>query len=68
VYHPQVSRARWTPRRAVSGRQWKLSGTAALHLAAGRGRMKVCTYLVEELHVDVNAADESGCLFVRLLV
>ncbi|TVU30005.1 hypothetical protein EJB05_21605 [Eragrostis curvula] len=35
-------------------------GAGALHLAAGRGRMKVCAYLVEELHVDVNAADDSG--------
>ncbi|XP_073367274.1 uncharacterized protein [Aegilops tauschii subsp. strangulata] len=32
----------------------------ALHLAAGHGRMAVCVFLVEELRVDVNAADESG--------
>ncbi|GJM85043.1 hypothetical protein PR202_ga00771 [Eleusine coracana subsp. coracana] len=42
-------------------------GAGALHLATGRGRMKVCAYLVEELHVDVNTVDESGCLFVSLL-
>jgi hypothetical protein len=53
-------------REAVEAVRNRCAG--ALHLAAGRGRMKVCTYLVEELHVDVNAADESGCLFVRLLV
>ncbi|GJN21099.1 hypothetical protein PR202_gb08547 [Eleusine coracana subsp. coracana] len=35
-------------------------GAGALHLATGRGRMKVCAYLVEELHVDVNTVDESG--------
>ncbi|KAL6634314.1 hypothetical protein ACP70R_026985 [Stipagrostis hirtigluma subsp. patula] len=35
-------------------------GAGALHVAAGRGRMSVCAYLVEELKVDVDAADESG--------
>lgn len=38
-------------------------GAGALHVAAGRGRMAVCRYLVEELHVDVGAVDESGPLF-----
>ncbi|RLN09784.1 ankyrin-like protein-like protein [Panicum miliaceum] len=35
-------------------------GVRALHVAAGRGRIPVCAYMVEELHMDVNAADESG--------
>ncbi|CAN6272689.1 unnamed protein product [Urochloa humidicola] len=35
-------------------------GAGALHVAAGRGRMSVCAYLVDELHVDVGAVDESG--------
>ncbi|KAL6634312.1 hypothetical protein ACP70R_026983 [Stipagrostis hirtigluma subsp. patula] len=35
-------------------------GATALHVAAGPGRMSVCKYLVEELDVDVDAADESG--------
>ncbi|KAK3154134.1 hypothetical protein QOZ80_2BG0186580 [Eleusine coracana subsp. coracana] len=35
-------------------------GAGVLHLAAGSGRIPVCAYLVEELHVDVNAVDESG--------
>nr|XP_045089787.1 ankyrin repeat domain-containing protein 17 isoform X2 [Aegilops tauschii subsp. strangulata] len=41
----------------------------ALHLAAGHGRMAVCVFLVEELRVDVNAADESGnCEIVKALL
>lgn len=39
-------------------------GAGALHVAAGRGRIKVCAYLVEELRMDVNTPDDSGCLFV----
>ena len=39
-------------------------GARALHVAAGHGRMSVCSYLVEELLVDVNASDDSGRLFV----
>ncbi|RLN08981.1 hypothetical protein C2845_PM11G05400 [Panicum miliaceum] len=35
-------------------------GAGALHIAAFPGRMALCAYLVEELHQDVNAADESG--------
>ncbi|RLM79729.1 hypothetical protein C2845_PM12G14170 [Panicum miliaceum] len=38
----------------------KSRGSGALHVAAGRGRMPVCAYLVEELLVDVNASDDSG--------
>ncbi|TVU30035.1 hypothetical protein EJB05_21637 [Eragrostis curvula] len=33
------------------------NGLGPLHLAAGRARMPVCRYLVEELRLDVNAAD-----------
>ncbi|XP_073354543.1 uncharacterized protein [Aegilops tauschii subsp. strangulata] len=35
-------------------------GAGALHTAAGRGRTPMCAYLVEELGVDVNAADDKG--------
>ncbi|CAN6231698.1 unnamed protein product [Urochloa humidicola] len=38
----------------------KSRGAGALHVAADRGRMSVCAYLVEELLVDVNASDDSG--------
>ncbi|CAL4969310.1 unnamed protein product [Urochloa decumbens] len=38
----------------------KSRGARALHVAAGSGKMSVCTYLVEELLVDVNASDDSG--------
>ncbi|PVH66402.1 hypothetical protein PAHAL_1G234600 [Panicum hallii] len=37
----------------------KSPGAGALHVSAGRGRMPVCAYLVEELLVDVNASDDS---------
>jgi hypothetical protein len=42
----------------------KSPGAGALHVSAGRGRMPVCAYLVEELLVDVNASDDSGGFFV----
>ncbi|XP_037442209.1 transient receptor potential channel pyrexia-like [Triticum dicoccoides] len=35
-------------------------GAGALHTAAGRGRTPMCAYLVEELGMDVNAADDKG--------
>ncbi|CAN6272688.1 unnamed protein product [Urochloa humidicola] len=35
-------------------------GAGALHIAAFPGRTALCAYLVEELHQDVNAANESG--------
>ncbi|KAE8805924.1 protein fem-1A [Hordeum vulgare] len=46
-----------------------LQGLGALHVAAIRGRLEVCRYLVEELHVDVNGVDKGGrtCLFFAIL-
>ncbi|KAK1642065.1 hypothetical protein QYE76_059870 [Lolium multiflorum] len=35
-------------------------GLWALHVAAGNEQMEVCRYLVQELRVDVNAADDKG--------
>ncbi|XP_025821128.1 LOW QUALITY PROTEIN: transient receptor potential cation channel subfamily A member 1-like [Panicum hallii] len=35
-------------------------GAGALHIAAFPGRTALCAYLVEELHQDVNAADDVG--------
>nr|BAD22091.1 putative ankyrin-like protein [Oryza sativa Japonica Group] len=35
-------------------------GAGALHVSSGRGMLAVCSYLVEELQVDVDAADDSG--------
>ena len=35
-------------------------GYNPLHIAAIRGRIDVCCYLVEELGVDVNCADKEG--------
>ncbi|XP_048545778.1 uncharacterized protein LOC125524792 [Triticum urartu] len=35
-------------------------GAGALHVAAVHGRMQVCAYLVEEIQIDVNAADDKG--------
>jgi hypothetical protein len=37
-----------------------MKGLSALHVAAIRGRLEVCRYLVEDLGVDVNVADEYG--------
>ncbi|KAM0844729.1 hypothetical protein ACQ4PT_056854 [Festuca glaucescens] len=46
-----------------------LQGLGALHVAAGRGRLEVCRYLVEELQVDVNGVDKEGdCETVKLLL
>ncbi|KAG0533049.1 hypothetical protein BDA96_04G158900 [Sorghum bicolor] len=38
----------------------KSRGAGALHFAAGRGRLAVCVYMVEELHTDVDASDDKG--------
>ncbi|KAK3154135.1 hypothetical protein QOZ80_2BG0186590 [Eleusine coracana subsp. coracana] len=35
-------------------------GNGALHIAAGRGNLWVCAYLVEELRVDINTVDEES--------
>ncbi|KAM0870981.1 hypothetical protein ACQ4PT_039674 [Festuca glaucescens] len=37
-----------------------LKGVSALHIAALRGRLEICSYLVEGLGVDANVADEYG--------
>lgn len=37
-----------------------LQGLGALHVAAGRERLEVCKYLVEELQVDVDGVDKKG--------
>uniref|UniRef100_A0ACD5YJR2 Uncharacterized protein n=1 Tax=Avena sativa TaxID=4498 RepID=A0ACD5YJR2_AVESA len=36
------------------------SGNRALHLAAMEGKMDVCRYLVEDLHLDVNQTNDRG--------
>ena len=41
----------------------KSRGAGALHFAAGRGRLAVCVYMVEELHTDVDASDDKGGFF-----
>lgn len=38
-------------------------GSGALHAAARHGRMPVCVYLVEQLRVNIDAADDKGALF-----
>ncbi|PNT71136.1 hypothetical protein BRADI_2g23628v3 [Brachypodium distachyon] len=37
-----------------------LEGVGVLHIAACRGRLEVCRYLIEELRVDVNGVDKEG--------
>lgn len=41
----------------------KNRGAGALHQAARYGRTAMCAYMVEELQVDIDAADELGDLF-----
>jgi hypothetical protein len=36
------------------------SGNRTLHLAAMEGKMDVCRYLVEDLRLDVNQANDTG--------
>lgn len=46
------------------------NGLGALHAAAARGKLPVCRYLVEELHLDVNSISEGGAslsLFLKLI-
>lgn len=44
-----------------------LKGAGALHIAAGNGRLEICSYLVEGLRVDVDAVDSEGqTLFSQL--
>ena len=45
----------------------KEEGLGALHFAAGKGRPRVCRYLVEELGVDVDAVDDGGACLYRLI-
>lgn len=43
------------------------NGIGALHLAAARGKLPVCRYLVEDLGLDVNSTSEAGgSLFVSV--
>ncbi|KAF0931958.1 hypothetical protein E2562_007459 [Oryza meyeriana var. granulata] len=37
-----------------------LGGMGALHIAASKGRLEVCRYLIEELRLDVDDADQEG--------
>jgi ankyrin repeat protein len=47
---------------AVKDRQY--SGRGPLHMAAWAGRLEMCMFLVEELHLNVNAPGDDGNLFV----
>ncbi|XP_024315535.1 tankyrase-1-like isoform X2 [Brachypodium distachyon] len=38
----------------------ELEGLGVLHIAACRGSLEVCRYLIEELRVDVNVVDKEG--------
>ncbi|KAM0870988.1 hypothetical protein ACQ4PT_039676 [Festuca glaucescens] len=51
-------------REAVEALRWAdegmMKGLSPLHVAASRGSMEVCRYLVEQLRVDVNVVDGEG--------
>lgn len=53
-----LDNGRGCPREAAEAA--REDGVGALHLAAGNGQLEVCSYLVEELRVDVDAADDEG--------
>jgi hypothetical protein len=42
-----------------------LDGMGALHIAASKGRLEVCRYLVEELRLDVDDTDQEGPSLTR---
>jgi hypothetical protein len=51
-------------REAVDALRWAdegmMKGLSPLHVAASRGSMEVCRYLVQDLGVDVNVVDGEG--------
>jgi hypothetical protein len=58
-----LDKGRGRLRETVEALRWEdgvMKGLSPLHVAAGRGSMEVCRYLVEELHVDVNVVDGEG--------
>ncbi|VAH07978.1 unnamed protein product [Triticum turgidum subsp. durum] len=46
----------------------QLEGFSALHIAASKGSLGVCRYLVEELLVDVDLVDKEGPSIFRTLI
>ena len=60
-----LDQGRGRPREVVEAA--KDQGLVALHFAAGKGRPRVCRYLVEELGVDVDAVDDGGACLYRLI-
>ncbi|KAM3280550.1 hypothetical protein ACQJBY_047379 [Aegilops geniculata] len=53
-----LDKGRGRPREVVEAA--KDQGLVALHFAAGKARLRLCRYLVEELGVDVDAVDDGG--------
>ena len=60
-----LDQGRGRPREVVEAA--KDQGLVALHFAAGKGRLWVCWYLVEERGVDVDAVDDGGACLCRLI-
>ncbi|XP_048564389.1 uncharacterized protein LOC125544686 [Triticum urartu] len=61
-----LNQGRGRPREVVEAA--KDQGLVALHFAAGKGRPRVCGYLVEELGVDVDAVDDGELGYRKLYV
>uniref|UniRef100_A0ACD5U2M4 Uncharacterized protein n=1 Tax=Avena sativa TaxID=4498 RepID=A0ACD5U2M4_AVESA len=59
-----LAKGRGRPKEAVEALRVEevgnLEGLGILHVAASRGMLEVCIYLVEELLVDVNCVDKKG--------
>lgn len=61
-----LDQGRGRPREVVEAA--KDQGLVALHFAAGKGRPRVCRYLVDELGVDVDAVDNGELGYRKLYV
>uniref|UniRef100_A0A453FGB3 Uncharacterized protein n=1 Tax=Aegilops tauschii subsp. strangulata TaxID=200361 RepID=A0A453FGB3_AEGTS len=61
-----LDQGRGRPREVVEAA--KDQGLVALHFATGKGRPRVCRYLVEELGVDVDTVDDGELGYRKLYV
>jgi hypothetical protein len=67
-----LDNGRGRPKEAIEGLRvedvGQLEGFNALHIAASRGSLGVCRYLVEELLLDVDLVDKEGASISKTLI